>query len=232
MPICTILTRPFLFADYEEMSRHFKNLYFKVCQIPFRHGQNDHQTTVVNFIRDYANDNNPTDYRTGETPLHTAAYRNDQLTVLLILQYAKDKNPAAKDGETPLHWAAGPGRLETVKLLLEYAKDKNPVTKDGWTALHSAARYGQLETVKLLLEHAKDKNPAAKDGRTPLHWAAQEGELEIVKLLLEHAKDKNPADNEDKTPLYLATHYGRRRRGRGRGYVKIVKLIREFNKDL
>jgi inorganic pyrophosphatase len=77
-----------LFADYEEMSIHFKNIYFKVCQIPFVDGQNDHHTTVVNFIRDYANDNNPA-YDYGWTPLHTNAQDGDQLTVLLILQYAK-----------------------------------------------------------------------------------------------------------------------------------------------
>jgi hypothetical protein len=79
MPICTILTRPFLFADYEEMSSHFKNLYFKVCQIPFAARQIDHHTTVVKFILDYANDNNPTD-QYGYTRLHTAAQDGDQLT--------------------------------------------------------------------------------------------------------------------------------------------------------
>jgi hypothetical protein len=42
------------------MRRYFKNLFFKVCQIPFVDGQNDHQKTVVKFIQDYANDNNPT----------------------------------------------------------------------------------------------------------------------------------------------------------------------------
>jgi hypothetical protein len=40
----------FCLADYEEMRRHFKNLYFKVCQIPFASGQNDHQEAVVKFI--------------------------------------------------------------------------------------------------------------------------------------------------------------------------------------
>jgi ankyrin repeat protein len=169
-----------LFADYEEMSRHFKNLYFKVCQIPFVRFQNDHQTTVVNFIRDYANDNNPTNSY-GWTPLHTAAHYGDQLTVLLILQYAKDKNPADNDGRTPLHLAARYGQLEIVKLLLVHAKDKNPASNYGRTPLHWAAEYGELEIVKLLLEHAQDKNPAAKDGTTPLHLAA--GNVEIVKLI-------------------------------------------------
>jgi hypothetical protein len=77
MPVCTTLTRAFLFADYEGMSRHFKNIYFKVCQIPFAAHQNDHQTTVAKFIWNYANDNNPTDIF-GRTPLHTAAQDGDQ----------------------------------------------------------------------------------------------------------------------------------------------------------
>jgi ankyrin repeat protein len=181
------LTRPpFLFADYEEMSRHFKNLYFKVCQIPFDDGQNDHQAAVVKFIRDCANDNNPRNKK-GRTPLHIAAERGNQLTVLLILLYVKDKNPANINGMTPLHYAARPGHLEIVKLLLEHAEDKNPADINGWTPLYWAAKKGDLEIVKLLLEHSKDKNPAAKNGQTPLHWAAEYGHLEIVKLLLKHA---------------------------------------------
>jgi hypothetical protein len=71
-----------LFADYDEMRRHFKNLYFKVCQIPLASGHNDHQKTVVKFIKEHANAN-------GWTPLHTAVGNSDLLTVLLILQYAK-----------------------------------------------------------------------------------------------------------------------------------------------
>jgi hypothetical protein len=222
MPVCTTLNSPFLFADYEEMSRHFRYLYFKVCQIPFATHQNDHQTTVVKFIRDYANDNPPTDYY-GRTPLDTAAQYGDQLTVLLILQYAKDKNPAAKNGKTPLHLAVKCRHLKTVKLLLEHAVDKNPADNDGWTPLHSAAEEGHLETVKLLLEHAKYKNPACNDGTTPLHIAAYFGHLETVKLLLEHAKDKHPADNGGETPIHLAAHVG---------HVEIVKLIEEFKKKL
>jgi ankyrin repeat protein len=56
--------------------------------------------------------------------------------VILILQYAKDKNPADFNGETPLQMAAGNGELEIVKLLLEHARDKNPADKDGETPLH------------------------------------------------------------------------------------------------
>jgi ankyrin repeat protein len=88
--------------SWSNNQRHFKNLYFKVCQIPFIDGQNDHRTTVVKFIRDYANDNNPTD-NYGQTPLYTAVQVDNRLTVILILQNAKDKNPADKSGQTPLH---------------------------------------------------------------------------------------------------------------------------------
>jgi ankyrin repeat protein len=70
----------------------------------------------------------------------------------LILQYAKDKNPADKDGWTPLHCAVRNDQLEIVKLILDYANDKNPANKNGRTPLHSAARVGQLEIVKLLLK--------------------------------------------------------------------------------
>jgi hypothetical protein len=88
MNLYDILPKISIDHNYEEISRHFKNLYFKVCQIPFVDGQNDHQTTVVKFIRDYANDNNPRN-RYDRTPLHIAAQDGDQLTVLLILKHAK-----------------------------------------------------------------------------------------------------------------------------------------------
>jgi ankyrin repeat protein len=54
--------------------------------------------------------------------------------VQLILQQAKDKNPAAKDGRTPLHIAARNGHTETVKLILQQANDKNPADKDEGTS--------------------------------------------------------------------------------------------------
>jgi ankyrin repeat protein len=48
----------------------------------------------------------------------------------LLLEHAKDKNPANNDGLTSLYWAAN---LEMVKLLLEHAEDKNTANKDGRT---------------------------------------------------------------------------------------------------
>jgi hypothetical protein len=68
MPICTILTRHFLFPDYDKMRRHFKNLYFKVCQIPF--DAQKIRGTVVKFIRYYANHKHPVNWH-GFTPLRT-----------------------------------------------------------------------------------------------------------------------------------------------------------------
>jgi ankyrin repeat protein len=108
----------------------------------------------------------------------------------LLLEHAKEKNPADKAGETPLHLAALYGQLETVKLLLEHAKDKNPADNEDTTPLHWAAESGHLEIVKLLLEHAKDKNPADNEDMTPLHLAEQRGHVEIVKLIKDFNKDK------------------------------------------
>jgi hypothetical protein len=150
-----------LFADYEEMnelnlSRHFKHLYFKVCQISFADSQNDHQKTVVKFIQEYAKDNNPAD-EDGKTPLHTAAQNGDMLSILLILQISQYKNPENKDGQTPLHWAAKHGHLEVTRLLLQHCQDKNPKDKNGLTPFHLAYYEDHLEVTRLLLQHFFEK---------------------------------------------------------------------------
>jgi hypothetical protein len=187
--------RPFLFADYEDMSRHFKNLFFKVCQIPFADGQNDHQKIVVEFIRDYANNNNPAD-EDGWTALHTAAVVGDRPTVFLILQYANDKNPEDKDGKTPLHQAAIKGDLEIARLLLQHSQDKNPKSKTGVTPLFIAAFKGDLEITRLLLQHIQCKNPEDMYDITALYCAAADGHLEITRLLLQHFQDRNQEDKD------------------------------------
>jgi ankyrin repeat protein len=201
---------PLLFADYEEMnelnlSRHFKHLYFKVCQIPFADGQNDHQKTVVKFIQEY--DNHPAN-EFGETPLHTAAQNGDMLSVLLILQHSQYKNPEAKNGMTPLHSAASRGDLEITQLLLQHCQDKNPENKAGETPLHWAARNGHMKVTRLLLQHSQDKNLEDKVGQTPLHNAALNGDLEVTRLLLQHCQDKNLEDKYGWTPLHWAAIRG------------------------
>jgi ankyrin repeat protein len=187
-----------LFADTQ--SNHFKNLFFKVCQIPFANDQNDHQKTVVKFIQKYDNDNNPAD-QYGWTPLHTAAHNGDMLSVLLILQISQYKNPENEDGH-----------LEVTRLLLHHCAchDNNPADQYGWTPLHTAAHNGDMLSVLLILQISQYKNPENEDGVTPLHWAAENGHLEVTRLLLHHCacQDKNPEDKNGKTRLHPAAQNG------------------------
>jgi hypothetical protein len=70
-------------------SRHYKNLYLKVCQIPYKDGQTDHHEAVAAFIW---KDSYVYPDIFGRTPLLNAVNAGDQLQVFLILHHAKDKS--------------------------------------------------------------------------------------------------------------------------------------------
>jgi hypothetical protein len=133
-------------------SRHYKNLYLKVCQIPYKDGQTDHHEAVAAFIW---KDSYVYPDIFGRTPLLNAVNAGDQLQVFLILHHAKDKSTHVDPQiMTPLHLVACHGDLVIAKMLLEHANDKNPADMYGRTPLHKAAQYGLITLVNLLLEHA------------------------------------------------------------------------------
>ena len=65
-------------------------------------------------------------WRDGDTPLHTAAYRDTEI-VKFILVNVVDKNPVNVHGKTPLSIAASNGRLEIYRLLCPYVDDPVPL---------------------------------------------------------------------------------------------------------
>ena len=143
--------------------------------------------------------------------LTRAVWRNREDICQLIVEHAKDKNPAGVNGWTPLHAAASNNiSTDIFRLIIDSADDKNPRNKWGDTPLHSAARNGRMDIVRLVLDRVEDKNPTDERGRTPLHLAALSGHTEIFRLIFEGVQVKNPADDWGNTPLHHAAGSHRR----------------------
>lgn len=114
------------------------------------------------------------------TPLHIAAFLNDEAIARLLLEAGADRDAHCENEGTPLHgtplhMAASQGQEAIVRLLLDAGTDLDAQTKDGMTPLHVAASFGQEAMVRFLLDTGADKNAKDKGGRTPLAWAESKG---------------------------------------------------------
>ena len=95
---------------------------------------------------------------TGCSPLRTAVYKGDNVTVKELLDKGADVNENFQ-GETLLVVASIAGHLDTVKLLLDRGASVN-ASAGGRTALFYAAIQGNTAMAKLLLERGADLNMA------------------------------------------------------------------------
>ncbi|GHU46450.1 hypothetical protein FACS1894200_00010 [Spirochaetia bacterium] len=148
----------------------------------------------------------------GSTPLHNAAYKNQNPEILetLLKHDATLIYTQNRYGLTPFHLAActnqNPEILET--LLKHDAALIHVQDKAGWTPLHWAAYNNENpEILETLLKHdATLIHTQDNDGSTPLHNAASKNQNpEILETLLKHdATLIHAQDNYGSTPFYLA----------------------------
>ena len=71
---------------------------------------------------------------------------------ILIVQHAKDKNPADEYGKTPLHIAVKGGHLDIACSILERVDNPNPADQFGQTPLPLAQTKGHEEIRQLILD--------------------------------------------------------------------------------
>lgn len=129
----------------------------------------------------------------GDTPLHYAARRMNELMVKILLKSEADVtattdgkvvrtstlsypgiNATTAGGQTALHLVAsqiGPKSITIAKILLESGVAVNLADWVGVTALHAAASGGDINLVELLLQNGADPNLQDSTGWTPLHIA-------------------------------------------------------------
>jgi len=125
----------------------------------------------------------------GTTPLHRAAYQDDQSRVEALVKSGANVNAATDLGVTPLWLAAQNGSEAAVKVLLSAGANPNAALLAGETPLMVAARGGQTAVVELLLAKGAHVNARGSRKQTALMWAVAQKHPDVVKVLLAHGAD-------------------------------------------
>ena len=135
------------------------------------------------------------------TPLHHAAFYNDDVNVFqILLSKGADVKAIDRWQRTPLHLAAEyNSRPQVISVLVEAGADVDARDGDKRTPLHLAV--WKLQNVNALLEAAATVNLLDKDQCSPLFMAAKWNEIETVRTLLDEGADprlgKSPLDEDD-----------------------------------
>ncbi|MDH5679942.1 MAG: ankyrin repeat domain-containing protein [Spirochaetota bacterium] len=185
----------------------------------------------------------------GETPLHSAAQRDDIRFVKLLLDKGLDVNSKVVKGDdkghTPLIYAVRNGNYHIVKLLLENGANINARTQSDneLTSLHFANRslYPNYKLINLLINKGADVNARDKYGFTPFHdilsidtsqnykkeELTDEKQADIVKLMIKKGVNVNlqvtSGNQKGWTPLHFACQNGNE---------PVIKMLLEHNADV
>jgi ankyrin repeat protein len=126
----------------------------------------------------------------GETPLHSAVYRDDLQAVERLIAGGANVRAANREGVTPLAMACLSGNLPIVERLLKAGADPKERGPNGETMLMFAARNGNVALITRLVAARVDVNAREElRGTTALMWAAEQRHPEAVKALLAAGAD-------------------------------------------
>ncbi|KAL8830057.1 MAG: hypothetical protein Q9191_001650 [Dirinaria sp. TL-2023a] len=171
--------------------------------------------------------------------LSTAASKDDQAMLEILLNAGADIDYGDDSIEPPLFRAIAEQRLGSMKFLIDAGAN---VTAErclntyihrlaigpAMTPLSAAVSAGFEDGVKLLLEHQVDVHATSEfwnqDPETPLHTAARHGFARIARHLLEHGANVNGQIKDGWTPLHFAA--------RCPSNETVRVLIEEFNADV
>jgi len=120
----------------------------------------------------------------GETALHWAALRGDDVVAPVLLSAKADPNLRDQDGKAPLHIAAFNGVASVSRRLLEAQCDVNACDKRGNTAMQWVILAGgSVRMIKLLLKHGARGDIANDDGEYPADVAEEQGSDMVAELI-------------------------------------------------
>eukprot|EP00931_Biecheleriopsis_adriatica_P076671 TRINITY_DN50359_c0_g1_i1.p1 TRINITY_DN50359_c0_g1~~TRINITY_DN50359_c0_g1_i1.p1 ORF type:complete len:760 (+),score=180.01 TRINITY_DN50359_c0_g1_i1:287-2566(+) len=112
----------------------------------------------------------------GETALHWAALRGDQVSAERLLSSRADPDLRDQDGKAPLHIAAFNGVLGVSQQLLAAKCDPDAQDLRGNTALQWVILAGaSMRMIRLLLKHGARGDLANADGELPADVAEEQG---------------------------------------------------------
>ncbi|XP_048773992.1 serine/threonine-protein phosphatase 6 regulatory ankyrin repeat subunit B-like isoform X1 [Ostrea edulis] len=127
----------------------------------------------------------------GRSPLHITVSKNDDLSVVHLLEGRANPNVADNAGLTPLVIAVHENNTKIVSQLLSYGadvnylpKEQNSIMKEKLSILGIAVSNENVKMCKLLLQTGSDILENSLRGRNLLTMAARKENLELVKLFL------------------------------------------------
>lgn len=139
----------------------------------------------------------------GNTPLHAAVRRNNQVTVAALLAGGADPSARNEAGATPLTAAVRQDKGRAAYALLSAGAHPNATDSSGNVPLHYAAARRGDEWVRLLVAAGADPTARTATGLTPLHLAARAGDAaDSVEDLLAAGADPNSRTEYGSTPLH------------------------------
>jgi len=166
------------------------------------------------LLRDGASPNDPLD--NGLLPLMSAASRNDEQVVQLLLDSGGDPRRKSRLGMTALQYTSSP---KIAVLLVAAGAEVNATDDYGGNPLFSVASNGDAEMVKWLLAHGVKDAPAGMEGMTSLHQACLLAYPKVVAALLAGGADANLRSKDGLTPLMYVEGM------QGKTGVQIIKLL-------
>jgi ankyrin repeat protein len=138
--------------------------------------------------------------------LFTAVGRDDDRTVVSLVNGGLDPNVRRGDGQTALHVALRDESPKVIQALLALPKvDVNALNASGESPLMMAALRGNVPAAEALLARGARVH---QDGWSPLHYAATGPEPKLVTLLIARGAQIESLSPNKTTPLMMAARYG------------------------
>jgi len=141
----------------------------------------------------------------GDTALITAARKDYEYTVSMLLEAGADSEVTDEGGNTALIVASRWGHPNIVKMLLDNGADSDLKNNARNTALIEASRWGHPNIVKMLLDNGADPDIADAEENTALIEASIKGRADIISMLLKAGADPDLKNKFRETALILAS---------------------------
>lgn len=142
----------------------------------------------------------------GQTPLHTAAFKENKEAVRSLLDLGSSPNYKDSNGLTPMFYCASYNKdVQCLNMLLHERAEVDCRDAQGWTELHHACKRGNTAIVEQLIFYGADVNATSRDGNTPMHISSKFNQEASCRALLLRGADKMVKNMAGMLPSDLAS---------------------------